>query len=250
MNQEKQTSVTAVKKPINFSAVLVAATLAAIVFTASSPAHASIVYDFKKSGGASGGGTVDLGVFSSHLFVEVTDNLVTPANDVMFKFTNELTEPQASIVDLFFDTGDYTSLFTALSVTETFGQVNFVPLTPENHVFLPKNFSVDYKIGVGAYPYSNSIYGINPGEYAVVTGTLSVGSTVDDVISAMNLGLDSATETTGLRVGVLARSLLGGSNQDAGYVTNSVVAVPEAESWAMILTGLGLLGLTRQRRDT
>ena len=245
MNQEKQTSVTAVKKPINFSAVLVAATLAAIVFTASSPAHASIVYDFKMLRGATPGG-VDLSVFGSYLFVEVAENLVTPANDVMFKFTNELTEPQASIVDLFFDTGDYTSLFTALSVTDTSSGVEFETLTPEDHVFLP-NFDVDYKFG-SIYPYA--INGINPGEYAVVTGTLSAGSTVDDVISAMNLGLDSATETTGLRVGVLARNLLGGPNSDAGYVTNSVVAVPEPESWAMILTGLGLLAFTRQRCET
>lgn len=246
MNQEKQHSVIAVKRPFNFSAVLVAATLGAIVFTASSPAHASIVYDFKESGGASPGG-VDLGVFGSHLFVEVAENLVTPANDVMFKFTNELTEPLASMIYLFFDTGNYTSLFTALSVTDMSTGVNLVTLTPAYHSFLPTNFSVDYRIGPPSY---GDDQGINPGEYAVVTGTLSDGSTVDDVISAMNLGLDSATETTGLRVGVVARHLLGGSNDDAGYVTNSVVAVPEAKSWAMILTGLGLLGLTRQRRET
>ncbi len=35
---------------------------------------------------------------------------------------------------------------------------------------------------------------------------------------------------------------------DVGYVTNSVVAVPEAETWAMMLAGLGLVGFMGRRR--
>lgn len=227
----------------NFSALRASLAIGVIVLSAAAPAQA-VVYDFKKTGGP--GGTVGSG---SDIFVEVTENLLTVANDVLFKFTSELPiynpSNSPSISRLYFDTGSYTSLFSgSLSITETSGLVNLVPKTPASHPFLP--LTPDYQFGLSnTFPLDNPINGINPGEYAVVSATLGGSNTFADVISSMNVGLGSAT---GLRIGVFAFFLNGTGLDDGGFVTNSVVAVPEAETWAMLLAGLGLVGFMARRR--
>lgn len=224
--------------------------LGLLALGASTSAQA-VVYDFKQTGGP--GGNASTG---SHLFVEVTENLTTQANDVLFKFTNEIPilnpAQSPSVSYLYFDTGTYTSLITGVSVTETYGDnVNLIVRTAATHSFLPTNFTPEYKIGLSnIYPYDRPIYGINPGEYAVLSSTLGDGYTFADVIAALDVGLNSnlATAATGLRIGELNYFLDGTGGDDGGFVTNSVVAVPEAETWTMLLAGLGLLGFMMRRR--
>ena len=237
---------------------LVASSL--ITASLASGAAQAIVYDFKMSGG----GNSSLAWASSHLFVEVTEDLTTSANDVLFKFTNEIPQLNAaqppSVSILYFDTGTYTSLFGGMSVLETSGIVNLVPKSPPtSHPYLPANFTPDYKYGLSStYPLDNPIYGINLGEYAVLSSTLSSGMTFANVIDAMNVGINAnaATAASGLRIGVFTYFLgtqgneaLGTQHGDAAHVTNSVVAVPEAETWAMMLAGLGLVGVMIRRRQ-
>ena len=227
-----------------FSTLHAALSVGVIALGASASAQA-IVYDFKFSGGAQH----SLAFAFSQLFVEVMENSSTPDNDLLFKFTNELSEPQASIVRLYFDTGVYTSLFISMSVWETSGLVNLVPGNPVAHPFLPANFTPDYQIGLSSiYPFDNSKYGINPGEYASLSATLDMGKSFADVIGALNEGLSS---TTGLRIGLFTYNLLGDQGRDdAAHVTHSVVAVPEVETWMMMLAGLGLMGFTVHRRKS
>jgi hypothetical protein len=213
---------------------------------AAAPAQA-VVYDFTKTGGPGSGGTGD------QIFVEVTENLSTAANDVLFKFTHDLpvysSDKLPSLGRLYFDTGSYTSLFSgSLSIIETYGFVDLPPSTPVTHPFFQSvdPFTPEYKFG----NFEPPLNGINPGEYAVVSATLGGSNSFADVISAMNVGINSnlATAVTGLRIGVFTWFLNGTGGDDAAFVTNSIVAVPEAETWAMMLAGLGLVGFMARRR--
>ena len=238
------------KLPKIFSTLNASLAVGVMALGLSVPAQA-VVYDFKMTGGASS----SLAWVSSHLFVEVTEDLTTSANDVLFKFTNEIPilnlALPPSIAVVYFDTGTYTSLFTGMSITETYGVVNFVPRALTSSPFLPTNFTPDYKYGLSStYPLDKPIYGINPGEYAVLSSTLSSGMTFANVIDAMNVGINAnaATAASGLRVGMFTYFNSGTQRDDAAHVTNSIVAVPEAETWAMMLAGLGLIGFMARRR--
>ena len=84
---------------------------------------------------------------------------------------------------------------------------------------------------------------------------MGAGKSFADVIAAMSVGINSATASSGLRIGVLAYNLLGTRidptktlMDDAGFVTASIVPVPEAETWALMLSGLGLVGFMAHRR--
>lgn len=234
------------------STLRTALALGVLALGASAPAQA-IVYDFMMYRGAS----TDLAWTGSHLFVDVTEDSTTVANDVLFKFTNELPTltplpgyGQPTVSYFWFDTGAYSSLFSSMSVTETSGVVNLVPRTPPtSHPYLPADFAPDYKFGLSTqYPLSRAIYGVGPGESAVMTGMLGAGETFADVVNALSQGANAATATTGLRIGLLAYWLEGTGRDDAGYIQNSIVAVPEAETWAMMLAGLGLIGFMARRR--
>lgn len=244
-----------------YSALRAALAAGALTIAIAAPAQAAAVYtyDFKMSGGAYS----SLAWVSSHLFVEVTENSSTAANDVLFKFTNEIPilnpAMPPSVAYLYFDTGTgpYSGLFTGMSVTETSGGVNFVPRTPPTSspffdAVAP--FTPDYKFGLSStFPLDNPINGINPGEYAVLSTTLNSGMTFADLISAMNVGTNAnaATAAAGLRVGVFTYYNAGTQRDDAAHVTNSLVSVasvPLPAAWPMMMAGLGLMGFVARRR--
>lgn len=237
----------------SFSALRSSLAIGVIALGASAPAQA-IVYDFMMYRGAS----ADLAWTGSHLFVDVTEDTTSAANDVLFKFTNELPTltpldgyGQPTVSYFWFDTGAYSSLFSSMSVTATSGVVNLVPRTPTSHSYLPANFAPDYKFGLSTqYPQSSAIYGVGPGESAVMTGMLGAGESFADVVNALSEGANASTATSGLRIGLLAYWLKGTGRDDAGYIQNSIVAVPEAETWAMMLAGLGLIGFMARRRKS
>jgi MYXO-CTERM domain-containing protein len=222
--------------------------VAAMSLAFSAPAQA-IVYDFKHIGNTYADG--------SKLLVEVTENLTTPENDVLFRFTNDLPvlnpAKAPSISFIYFDTGSYASLFAGISVmdsmpssVETSPGVLLVQRSVQNHPFLP-GLSVDYRIGLSTtYPFDRPEWGVNPGgEYAVLSAMLNTGFSYNDVITAMNEGLSSST---GLRIGELIYFINGTGLDDGGFVTKGIAPVPEAESWAMMLAGLGLIGFMARRR--
>jgi hypothetical protein len=242
-----------------FSMLRASLAIGVMVMGTSAPAQA-IVYDFAFSSGAT---PTIAQVTNYHLFVDITEDMTTAANDVQFKFTNEIPVLNSalppSIAVVYFDTGTYSSLFTGMSVVdlsdlpkETSPGVYFVPRPLKSSPFLPANFTPDYQFGLSGFPYDNPIYGINPGEYAVVSSTLGVGKTFADVIAAMNVGIDAnaVTAATGLRIGSFTYYNFGTQRDDAAHLTYSVVSVPEAETWAMMFAGLGLVGFTVSRRKT
>jgi hypothetical protein len=71
------------------------------------------------------------------------------------------------------------------------------------HAFLPR-FTPDFAVGFGMEGP------LRPGNTIVVAATLASGKTFGDVVSAINEGLNPATATNGLRIGVIVLNLLGG----------------------------------------
>jgi hypothetical protein len=198
------------------------------------------------------------------VFVEVTENLSTVANDVLFRFTNtippENTDPdgEASIINLYFDVGNYTDLFTGMAISEQSTGVLLTmpgdrPTMSGTNSSFDATFDEAYSVGRGSgHPANQTLNGINPGQYLVMTGTLGDGKSFSDVVNAMNVGIDDdqVVAQTGLRISNIIHRIWGvAADSDHGaFVTANVVAVPEAETWAMLLAGLGLVGFMTRRR--
>ncbi len=75
--------------------------------------------------------------------------------------------------------------------------------------------------------------GVNPGEWLNVSFNTSV-----DVIGGLNSG--------GLRVGIHAQGYQGGGSESLTTVTTPI---PEPQTYAMLLAGLGLVLLARRRKE-
>lgn len=241
----------------SYSSLRAALAIGVLALAASAPAQA-VSYGFTFMSGAQ-----RLPVMTqagNYIFVDVTENLATPANDVLFKLTSQIPEPASLLVKYWFDTGTHTDLFTDMSVYDQSpggGMIRITP-TPQNntHPYLP-TLTPEYMFGLGGFPYDQEVYAVSPGEYLTASATLGAGKTFADVIGAMNEGIAPATRTTGLRIGTIALHLLGVRPDpavtlmdDAGFVTASIVPVPEADTWALMLAGLGLVGFVVKRRKS
>jgi hypothetical protein len=239
-----------------FSALRASFAIGVMAMGVSVPAQA-IVYDFVMTGGAQ----PPLSFASEYFNVEVSENTSTAANDVLFKLTNHLPAPtpeynKSTLWRTWFDFGSHTDLF--LNDTISFdaalsSNANFVSKTPTDaHPFLQGTMpSPEYKFEAsGTCPDLDC--GVNNGDWAVYTATLDTGKSFTDVVSAVNQGI---TSTSGLRVGIFTFYRLGGPSpgvasvhDDAAHIIRGVVPVPEAETWAMLLAGLGLTGFMVRRR--
>lgn len=243
--------------PFIFSSSALRASLAIGIMAlgASVPAQA-VVYDFDYQ--VWGNSSIPLvHAAGSQVFVEVTEDFSTSANDVLFKFTNTIPHSTSKIVNIFFDTGVYTDMFAGMSIWE---QSTGVLLTMPGNLLtmsimnsFDTTFTEDYTVGRGAgYPADMSINGINPGEYLILKASLGTGKSFSDVINAMNIGIDDnqAIAQTGLRISEIVHEIWGVPADDdhGAFVTANVIAVPEADAWVMMLAGIGLIGFMARRR--
>lgn len=187
--------------------------------------YADNKYDFSMF---TGGARSTLGFVGKELFVEVSEDLSTTENDVLLKFTIATAEPLTHIPYVYFDTGTHTDLIADMFIKELSSGVAWFKLTPNTHPFLAKNFTTDIKFGQGGYPWNQKIYGVNPGEYAILTAVLGDGKTYADLINALNEGIAAGTQATGLRIQAFVYDTLGTTlYDDAAFVTNSLVATSE-----------------------
>lgn len=215
---------------------LVATVLGAVCLALSGTALAlsSITLNFN---GVSNTNIANTALGESSLFVEVMQ-LSNPSK-VAFKFTNTSS---SSIADVYFDDG---SLLGIASISDSGTGVAFssgaspsnLPggsaLTPA--FITTAGFSADSDPPV-------SPNGVTVGEWLTITFNLQTGKTYTDVLSA--LALPNGGGTGDLRIGVHVQSFSNGGSES--FVNTPV---PEAETYAMILSGLGLVGFMARRRS-
>jgi hypothetical protein len=63
----------------------------------------------------------------------------------------------------------------------------------------------------------------------------------------MGMGMSKTTCMTGWK-GDPMGDISGGTMQGTWPITQTIAAVPEADTWAMLLAGLGLVGFATRRR--
>lgn len=166
------------------------------------------------------------------LMVDVVD---VGANQVQFVFTNDST---SSLTDIYFDDGTLLSMVTPL--TDSGAGVSFSPpavpsnLPNANLASPPFVATVGFTADANVPIYAN---GVSAGEWVAITFNLAAGSTYADTLAA--LGEES------LRIGVHVQNFPSGSSES---FVNNPVPIPEADSYAMMLAGLGLVGWIARRR--
>lgn len=243
----------------------------------SAPARAqTVTYDFAWYSGAQQTWVYDAG---AKLFLDVYADMSTPANDVLFSVRNGIDTTLgigSSIVDLQFDTGTASGLFSSLSLDSYSGDVNYrmyPPGSPSGLIDTSASriaWAGDYAAGRTSQSAPKTD-GINPGEAQLFRAVLGTGYSFNDVIGALNIGMSSSyvdghygewttadkntyrtNAAPGLRVALLVHSIVPNEWNPDGhglFMTHSMVAqVPEADTWAMLLVGLGLIGFMAWRR--
>jgi hypothetical protein len=192
-------------------------------------------------------------------FVELTENLATPENDVLLKFTNyipaENTTPygDAAIKYIYFDTGNFADLITGIGIWEQSAGVQMLipgarPTMGISNSF-DTYFTEDFSVGLGqGYPANVHGNGVNPGEYIVLNVTLGQGKTFTDLINAINVGRDAneVVARTGVRISEVVHRIWGVQENDdhgAFVLTKPVpmAGLPTPRVTSLTATPLSLL---------
>lgn len=163
--------------------------------------------------------------------VDVGSSPGSPASRVTFRIRSIIPQLKSRVTAIAFDTGRHTGLLSGVSVLvpPRSAKAQVVPARP--HAFL-RSLTPDYFIHLSIpgrhVPGTPSAGGLGPGDSIVVAATLGPGKTFANVISALNEGINPATASDGLRVGVIALYLLGGPppgvatiNDDGGFAISA-----------------------------
>ncbi|MBL8446079.1 MAG: PEP-CTERM sorting domain-containing protein [Zoogloeaceae bacterium] len=225
-------------------AIAIAASIAPLPAFASSS-----TYGF---GAITSNSAIDPGIGEAQLFVEVYDTGLG-AGQAGFRFYN--TGPLASsITDVYFDDGTLlgiSSVINMLGVSFTGGSAS-----PPN---LPSGNNINFNTSAGFLADSDAPAqpnGVNPGEELRIIFNLINGTTYNDLISALELGLDNpgVDMLGGLRIGIHVQGFADG--QSEAFVNGGCVidcrpddqgSVPEPGTLALI--GVGLMGLAARRKS-
>lgn len=171
------------------------------------------------------------------LSVEVID---LGDDQVQFKFTNNST---SSLTDIYFDDGtllgiaSITGSGTGVSFSQVAAPGNLPGANEAEPPFVTTaDFSADSDPSV-------SLNGVTQGEWVGITFDLLSGKTYADTLAA--LSTQNADGSYDLRIGLHVQSYPGGYSES---FINNPVPVPEAETYAMMLAGLGLVGWVARRR--
>lgn len=227
-----------IKKLINPGAVMLAGLLA----MAYQPlAAASTTLGFYNITNNNAGAVAD---GMANLSVEVIDlgfNINTSKNQVQFKFTNTSS---SSITDVYFDDG---SLLGISSITDSGAGVSFSTGGSPPNLPSGTNASPPFVTTAGFLADSDpavSPNGVSSGEWVAITFNLINGKTYADTITALTL--PNGGGDGDLRIGLHVQSFASGGGSES--FINNPAPVPEAETYAMMLAGLGMVGLARAVR--
>jgi hypothetical protein len=198
-----------------------------VMLFSSSGIASAVTYDFDRivTGGAKRANPQEQEFIrraGSYICVDVRESTTPPANRVLFIVWSNVPQLKSRITAIAIDTGRHADLFTGVSILVRSPGLNPQIIPSKGHAFL-RTLSPDYYV---SFPYPE---GLAPGNSIVLAATLGSGKTFANVLSAMNEGLNPATASTGLRLGVVATKLLGGPppgvatiSDDGGWVTNGV----------------------------
>lgn len=182
----------------------------------------------------------------ANLKVEVID---LGSQMVRFQFTNTST---SSLADIYFDDGTLLGI-SSLSDSDALNnssQVNFTAgsASPGN---LPSgnNADPDFAVTAGFLADSDAKGGITKngvsgGEWLAIDFNLQSGKTYANVLSALTL--HNSGGIGDLRIGVHVQGFASGGGSES--FINNISPVPEADTWAMMGAGLGLVGFMARRR--
>lgn len=212
-------------------------------------AHASTTLNFYgiTANDASGNAVSD-GVAS--LQVEVID---IGGGEVRFLFTNDSNT--SSLTDVYFDDG---ALLGISSVTSSTG-VSFARGAAPPNLPSGNNANPDFETTAGFLADSNSPVIKNgvqnsdfSDEWLAIDFDLKTGKTYSDVLYALTLPDGGDWLRIGLHVqGYCSTPSCNGGTYSESFVNNaSILPVPEAQSSAMILAGLGLVALALRRKKS
>lgn len=171
----------------------------------------------------------------ANLTVEVVDL----GTQVQFKFFNNST---SSLTDVYFDDGTLLGMASIDSGTGvSFSQIASPGNLPGANLASPPfvttaDFSADSNPAV-------SLNGVTSGEWVAITFDLINGKSYVDTLAA--LSTPNADGSYDLRIGLHVQGYDGGYSES---FINNPVPVPEAETYAMMLAGLGLVGWAARRR--
>lgn len=207
-----------------------------LVFSVQVFAATSTTYSFVGVGDpAANPANVATGVAS--LFVEVIDS---GSNQVTFKFTNTSS---SSLTDVYFDDG---TLLGISSISDSGAAVSFSKESSPPNLPGGNYLNPDFKTTEGFSADSDpptSKNGVTSGEWLKIIFDLKSGKNYQSVIDA--LALPNGGGPGDLRIGLHVQSFTDGGS--ASFV-NVATPIPEAETYAMMLVGLGLIGFTVLRR--
>jgi len=182
------------------------------------------------------------------LAVEVIDlgySSERQTDQVAFKFTNASS---SSLTDVYFDDG---TLLGIASITDSGNDVAFSDqgVAPPS---LPggENLNPDFITTAGFSADSNPpviLNGVTSGEWLTIIFDLKSGQTYASVLNA--LALPNNGGTGDLRIGLHVQSFSNGGSESFVNSPDGVASpVPEAQTTAMMLAGLGLVGFMNARR--
>lgn len=177
----------------------------------------------------------------SNLFLNILD---VGSNRVAFKFTNNSNF--SSITDVYFDSGPLASIFNITSSAGvSFSQGSAPPNLPGGNSIVPAFDGSALTADANSPPPANGVQNSDvTGEYLNVTFSLLAGKSWSDVLTSMSLpGFPNESPANSwLRVGVHVQSFQDGNS--ASFINNPVTPIPEPETYALMLAGLFMIGLT------
>jgi hypothetical protein len=165
-------------------------------------------------------------------------------SQVAFKFTNNSS---SSLTDVYFDDG---TLLGISSISDSGGGVDFTAGASPGNLPGGNALNPDFTTTTGFSADSNpptSPMGVTSGEWLTITFNLQSMQTYASVINA--LSLPNMGGTGDLRVGLHVQSFGDGGSESFVNVPDGVTTpVPEADTYAMLLAGLGLVGFAARRK--
>jgi hypothetical protein len=219
-----------------YSQRLAAVLLGALAMAYQPLAAASMTLGFYSITNSNSGAVAD---GEANLSLEVID---LGGNQVQFTFTNNST---SSLADVYFDDGTLLGIF---SITDSGSGVAFTQFASPANLPGGNLVSPAFQTSQGFSADSDSPTtknGVSQGEWLTITFDLLGGKTYADTLAA--LALPNGGGTGDLRVGVHVQGFASGGGSES--FINNPAPVPEAETWGMMLAGLGLVGwAVHQRR--